>query len=541
MKATSKPTHHSVATLLALALLSMNCLASLGGPPSGYQLEWSDEFNGTEFSSTELDPTKWSHRQLGPRHDAVNVEDSVSLNDGILTITTFTENGTHYTGMIGTENKYMPLYGYMEAMINFNDSPGMWSAFWMQSPTVTLIGDPHNNGTEMDVVEHRAHDASDNDISNQAVSNIHWDGYGASHRSVGSGLRGAGLATGWHTYAVEWTPDVQNYFMDGVYLWSVTNALEQDPAPPAAPVSHRTEYFILSSEVKDGSWAGTIPSGGYGTLGNSTTKMNVEYVRVYKFDPYSVPPPPVGLAATPQTYQIGLSWAPTVSATSYKVKRASSSGGPYTTIFTPTAASCTDTSVYPGTTYYYVVSALNAMGEGADSAELAVTSQLPPGGPPSDDAYVRNGSYANNNYGGATTMEAKLDAASYSRESFLKFDVTGLANAGQVVIQMTPTTVGAVNPNVSFEFVSDDSWAESSLTWNNKPAGSGTVITNLSGFVSGTPVSIDVTGLARSEAAGDGTLSVRVYSNTYGSTAFVRFGTKENGTAFNRPELVVSP
>jgi len=70
-------------------------------PPAGYQLAWSDEFDGTT-----LDTNKWSHRGLGQRHDALNVTDAVALGDGQLTITTYTSGGKHYTGMIGTEGKF---------------------------------------------------------------------------------------------------------------------------------------------------------------------------------------------------------------------------------------------------------------------------------------------------------------------------------------------------------------------------------------------------------------------------------------------------
>lgn len=47
------------------------------------------------------------------------------------------------------------------------------------------------------------------------------------------------------------------------------------------PISERTEYMIINSEVRNNNWAGTIPVGGYGDLGTSTTKMTVDYVRVY--------------------------------------------------------------------------------------------------------------------------------------------------------------------------------------------------------------------------------------------------------------------
>jgi fibronectin type 3 domain-containing protein len=86
-----------------------------------------------------------------------------------------------------------------------------------------------------------------------------------------------------------------------------------------------------------------------------------------------VPPPatPTGLAATAGNAQVGLSWNASSGATSYNLKRATVNGGPYSTITNVTATSYTDTNVANGTTYYYVVSAVNPGGESADSAQVA--------------------------------------------------------------------------------------------------------------------------------------------------------------------------
>jgi endo-1,4-beta-xylanase len=89
------------------------------------------------------------------------------------------------------------------------------------------------------------------------------------------------------------------------------------------------------------------------------------------------PPPPLpaptGLAATAGAAQVQLIWNPVTGATGYNVKRATTSGGPYTTIATVTGTSFTDTGVTNGTTYFYVVSAFNANGESANSGQVSAT------------------------------------------------------------------------------------------------------------------------------------------------------------------------
>jgi hypothetical protein len=47
------------------------------------------------------------------------------------------------------------------------------------------------------------------------------------------------------------------------------------------PISKAPEFLILSSEVKDKDWAGTIPPGGFGRRASSRTRMLVDYVRYY--------------------------------------------------------------------------------------------------------------------------------------------------------------------------------------------------------------------------------------------------------------------
>ncbi|HEX9047093.1 MAG TPA: LamG-like jellyroll fold domain-containing protein, partial [Verrucomicrobiae bacterium] len=89
-----------------------------------------------------------------------------------------------------------------------------------------------------------------------------------------------------------------------------------------------------------------------------------------------LPATPTGLTATAGNAQVGLSWNASSGATSYNLKRATVNGGPYTTITNVTTTSYTDVSVANGTTYYYVVSAVNAGGESANSSQVSATPQV---------------------------------------------------------------------------------------------------------------------------------------------------------------------
>src|ERR1700719_2286747 len=94
------------------------------------------------------------------------------------------------------------------------------------------------------------------------------------------------------------------------------------------------------------------------------------------------PPAPTNLIATAVSLpQADLSWTSQTGAIRYSVKRATTSGGPYTTIAPPpvlTKNSFADTSLTAGTIYYYVVSAFGVGGEGSDSVETSVTTPKVP-------------------------------------------------------------------------------------------------------------------------------------------------------------------
>jgi beta-glucanase (GH16 family) len=256
---------------------------------------WSDEFDGTS-----LDLTRWSHRATGPRHDGILTPDAVSVGDGALTITTYTEAGRHYSGMISSHEHgtagFQQAYGYFEARVRFDSSPGQWSAFWLQSPTIgSPVGDPATAGVEMDIAEHRARCtaapwpappstcALDNDISDRIQQALIWDGYGTDTKAAVTlsdplGTSGDG---GWHTWALRWTPTDLTFYRDGAAISSMSG-----------PISRRSQYIILSSEVGE-FFAGAIPPGGYGSRATSTTRMQVDYVRVWSLGtaPRSTAPP----------------------------------------------------------------------------------------------------------------------------------------------------------------------------------------------------------------------------------------------------------
>ena len=85
------------------------------------------------------------------------------------------------------------------------------------------------------------------------------------------------------------------------------------------------------------------------------------------------PSPPASLTASAGDAQVSLGWASVAGAVSYNVKRASSPGGAFALVANTTATSHTDTGLTNGATYYYVVTALNAVTESLPGAVAVVT------------------------------------------------------------------------------------------------------------------------------------------------------------------------
>ena len=90
------------------------------------------------------------------------------------------------------------------------------------------------------------------------------------------------------------------------------------------------------------------------------------------------PPVPTGLSAAAGTAQVSLSWAASLGAVSYDVKRSAVNGGPYAVIASSILnTTYTDSSVTNGTTYFYVVSAVNSAGQSANSTQVSATPTAP--------------------------------------------------------------------------------------------------------------------------------------------------------------------
>ncbi|MHC4195948.1 MAG: CBM96 family carbohydrate-binding protein, partial [Planctomycetota bacterium] len=85
---------------------------------------------------------------------------------------------------------------------------------------------------------------------------------------------------------------------------------------------------------------------------------------------------------------------------------------------------------------------------------------------PTDDAYVNHNS-PDTNYGSDTYMAVRSDATGKARNTFLKFTVSGVS--GTVSSATLKMYSQNVTQSVTAKAVSNTSWTEGAITWNNQP------------------------------------------------------------------------
>ena len=101
----------------------------------------------------------------------------------------------------------------------------------------------------------------------------------------------------------------------------------------------------------------------------------------WNFTPTTVPAVPTGVGQVSGNAEVDLSWSPVPNGASYNVKRSLTNGSGYATIANvSTASTYQDLSVTNGTTYYYVITSVDSIGESGNSSQVIGTPTLPPAG-----------------------------------------------------------------------------------------------------------------------------------------------------------------
>ena len=338
---------------------------------AGWQVVWSDEFDGTS-----VNPTKWTYDIGNGSGGWGNNElqyytsrpTNVYVAGGLLHIVARREvpqyNGFDYTSAkLKTQGLFSKKYGRFEFRARLPQGQGYWPALWMM-PRDSVYGGWAASG-EIDVMENRG------STPTTTGGTIHYGGPWPNNVYTGNSyvFPGGGVATDFHTYMLDWNTNSMKWYVDGV-LYQTQTSWYSTGNPYPAPFD-QPFYLIMNLAV----------GGNYGGNPDGTTvfpgEVQVDYVRVYDYVASAVPDVPTGLSATAGGTQVALSWSTAAGATNYNVKCSTTNGGPYTTIASTAATSYTNTGLANGTTYYYVVSAVNTFGESSNSVQISATTTVP--------------------------------------------------------------------------------------------------------------------------------------------------------------------
>jgi hypothetical protein len=139
-----------------------------------------------------------------------------------------------------------------------------------------------------------------------------------------------------------------------------------------------TDVGRIDAPIPDTIYAGLVVSSFVNGTLDTSTFSNVQITGGDGDAPILSPAAPAALLASPGNGAVPLRWQSSFGATSYTVKRATTSGGPYSIIASGiTASSYTDTKANSGTTYYYTVTATNSAGTSDNSPEDSATPSFP--------------------------------------------------------------------------------------------------------------------------------------------------------------------
>ncbi len=277
---------------LGTASIASAAPARSAAKPVSYKLLWSQEFNTKKAGAP--DPKIWGYdvgmgvngelefNSNSTKNVAVDGKGHLVITANRIADSSFNQVGTskadtailnrcsYYcqftSGRIKTAGKVGFRYGRMEARLRVPDGLGTWPAFWMLGASLQN-GDSWPGCGEIDILETRG------SMVNAAFGTIHGPGYsgGQGKGSVYDNVKP--LSAGYHTYVIEWLPNVINFFVDGNNYFSVNS---KDVAPNEWVYNH--EFFLIVNLAMGGEFTGDIDPA------ITQKQLTLDYIRYYSIN-----------------------------------------------------------------------------------------------------------------------------------------------------------------------------------------------------------------------------------------------------------------
>jgi beta-glucanase (GH16 family) len=279
--------------------------AAIPGPPAGFSLAWSDDFNGA--AGTGLDTGTWRY-DVGAgsgfgtgeietmTNSTANVYQDGSGHLVLKALHSGTDPNTGWTsGRVETQadgfgaqagGVVMMQASIQQPNVTTANGAGYWPAFWMLGSPLR-IGVPWPGSGEVDILE---------DINGRSsvFGTLHCGtnpgGPCNESTGIGSGERAcSGCQTGYHTYAVQIdrsvSPEQIRWYLDGSNYFTL-NANQVDATTWSNAVQHA--YFVIFDLAIGGGFPAAF-GGGPNAATVSGGQLNIDYVAVYNKPPAGNP------------------------------------------------------------------------------------------------------------------------------------------------------------------------------------------------------------------------------------------------------------
>lgn len=241
--------------------------------PEGYELDWNDEFDLPDGSSPDGNLWRFENKPAGWVNNELQTYVSGGARNGVKTA--FIENGALNIRAIREGKDVISArmysrkswtYGYMEAAIWLPKGKGTWPAYWMM-PDDFSRGWPGCG--EIDIMEEVGYHPNYTSSSIHCKKYYHAIGTQKTHEQYT-----AGAESGYHVYALEWTPDALIFYVDGKKHFTYAN----DKAGDDDTWPFNKNFYIILNLAWGGDWGGS-----QGVDENALPcTMKVDYVRVFK-------------------------------------------------------------------------------------------------------------------------------------------------------------------------------------------------------------------------------------------------------------------
>ncbi|GGB80511.1 hypothetical protein GCM10007424_20770 [Flavobacterium suaedae] len=227
-----------LATLVSI-LLTTIVSAQMQKSKKG-ELVWEENFDGNA-----LNEAIWNYELgdgcpdicgWGNNERQLYTTENHTVENGMLTITVKKDGDKYTSTRITTAGKKEFKYGYIEARAKIPTGHGIWPAFWMLGSNIKQVGWPMAG--EIDILEYVGKEPD------MVFTSLHTqDSHGETINTKKT--RFEDIEEGFHTYAINWTKDKIEFFVDDkpVYTFAPKNK-SVEVWPYSQPF-----YFILNVAV----------------------------------------------------------------------------------------------------------------------------------------------------------------------------------------------------------------------------------------------------------------------------------------------------